>query len=578
MSKRAVLYARVSGDDTASESRNLAGQLAMCREYAEKQGWEVVAELHEDDRGASGVSLDLPQLNRVLEMARLGAFDVLVVRELDRLSRSLAKQLLVEEELRRAGVQISYVLGEYPDTLEGTLGKHIRAAIAEYERLKIRERTVRAKRLKVQSGKVLLHGNRAPYGYRASEDGNALVIYEPEARIVRLIYDWYVNGDEDGRQLGGRAIAARLTEMGASTYYDRHGCAQRSHVPGHWSSGTVHHILACETYAGRWYYGRRNIGGNPRRPTDNPRSHWIEVGVPAIIDEDLWKEAAQRKQSNEDRAARNVKYDYLMRKRMVCGACGGKIRSRTLREGKHRAKTFGYYVCIHYDGQAGPERCGSPQFSAAAVDKAVWTWLKTLLMDSTALKEGLLKHQTEVEAANRPLQQRLEILKDLIASNRSQMERLLDLYLVGDIPRDLLSERRKRLEHTISTLEREERALRAQFESKVLTAEQIEGMVQFAAVVSDGLEQADLDFAIRDQIVTKLGVEATLAVEDGEKVVHARCILGEKRLQFVSATSIDTARCTPAPPRRPRAPAPAIPRSASPAWRARPACRPTAPA
>src|SRR5512139_1180011 len=116
MTRRAILYARVSGDDRRREDRNLIGQLDLCRAYAEQHGYEVVAELNEDDRGASGAAFELPRLNQVREMAQAGAFDVLITRELDRLSRNLAKQLFVEEELHRAGVSIEYVLGEYADT------------------------------------------------------------------------------------------------------------------------------------------------------------------------------------------------------------------------------------------------------------------------------------------------------------------------------------------------------------------------------------------------------------------------------------------------------------------------------
>jgi site-specific DNA recombinase len=87
-------------------------------------------------------------------------------------------------------VVIEYVLGEYPDTPEGNLMKNIRATIAEYERLKISERNTRGRRLKVKSGNVLTHG-KSPYGYHLGNgvDGKAtLIIFEPEARIVRLIY------------------------------------------------------------------------------------------------------------------------------------------------------------------------------------------------------------------------------------------------------------------------------------------------------------------------------------------------------------------------------------------------------
>ena len=93
MSKRAVLYARVSGDDTKNDGRNLQSQIEMCGEYAQAHGWTVVKELAENDR--SGADFDLPMLNEALEMARTGAFDVLVTRELDRFARKLAKQLII---------------------------------------------------------------------------------------------------------------------------------------------------------------------------------------------------------------------------------------------------------------------------------------------------------------------------------------------------------------------------------------------------------------------------------------------------------------------------------------------------
>src|SRR5450759_1805942 len=163
--KRAVLYARVSGDDRNKEGRNLAGQIEMCRDHAQGRNWQIVAELAEDDRGASGAAFELPQLDRVREIARAKELDVLVVRELDRLSRSLAKQLFVEDELKRCGVEIEYVLDDYADTPEGSLMKNVKASVAEYERLKVTERMVRGRNLKVKAGSVLVQ-QRPPYGYK----------------------------------------------------------------------------------------------------------------------------------------------------------------------------------------------------------------------------------------------------------------------------------------------------------------------------------------------------------------------------------------------------------------------------
>src|ERR1044071_9056876 len=102
------------------------------------------------------------KLGQILDLARTRAFDVLVVHEIDRLSRNLAKQLVVEEELSRSGIRIEYVLGEYANTPEGNLMKHVRAVVAEYEREKIKERIERGKRLKVKAGSVMTNGTSRP--------------------------------------------------------------------------------------------------------------------------------------------------------------------------------------------------------------------------------------------------------------------------------------------------------------------------------------------------------------------------------------------------------------------------------
>jgi site-specific DNA recombinase len=255
MIKRAVLYARVSGDDPHREDPNLRSQLDMCRERAENQGWQVVAELSEDDRGAKSAAFELPQLDRVREMARNHECDVLVVRELDRLSRSLAKQLFVEEELKRCGVEIEYVLDQYADTPEGSLMKNVKASVAEYERLRVTERVVRGRQLKVRSGSVLVQ-QRPPYGYRVIETNGkwVLEVNEDEARIVRMVFDWYTVGDGSGGHLDMRRIQARLTEMRVPTLVDLRNPGVKKRGLGEWGVSSVQKMLSNETYVGTWHY------------------------------------------------------------------------------------------------------------------------------------------------------------------------------------------------------------------------------------------------------------------------------------------------------------------------------------
>ncbi len=100
-------------------------QLAACREYAQAQGYEIVAEIQDD---YTGTTLDRPGLNRVREIVQAGGAQVVICNEMDRMSRKLGHLLAIEEELKDAGAPVQYVKTQDEDTPEGNLMKHIRAA------------------------------------------------------------------------------------------------------------------------------------------------------------------------------------------------------------------------------------------------------------------------------------------------------------------------------------------------------------------------------------------------------------------------------------------------------------------
>ena len=524
--KRSVLYARVSGDDRRREGRNLAGQLEMGREHAQERGYTVVAELAEDDRGVSGALFDLPQLNRALDMARGGEFDVLVVRELDRFARSLAKQLIVEEELKRAGVEIQYVLGEYPDTPEGSLQKNVKAAVAEYERLKIAQRVNRGKVQKARSGKVLVFA-RPPYGYR-KVDG-MLVIHEPEARVVRLIYDWYVHGDGDGKRLPVRAIVRKLNDLGAPTVGDRpdNGGVVKEQGYGKWARSTVNKILSNETYAGTWYYNKWRRDGKACRR--RPRDKWIPVEVPAIVDRETWEASQRRKRKNREQAKRNRKHTYLLSGFITCGDCGATVYSVP-------CHGLLYYRCSRSRGEV-LGKCEAKSFKADVVDNAVWEWVKSVLTNPAVLAEGLRADQEKRETTNKPLRDRLAVVDNLLADNRRQLERLLDLYLSGDFDKEMLIERKTRLEATIEALEGERAGLAARLEAQTLTTEEVESIREFAAKVASGLDAAGDAFEARRATLEMLDVHVALTMEGGDQVAYVRCLSYNSELSIMPRTS-----------------------------------------
>jgi len=71
--------------------------------------------------------------------------------------------------------------------------------------------------------------------------------------------------------------------------------------------------------------------------------------------------------------------------------------------------------------------------------------------------------------------------------------------------------------------------------------DKVRALQDFAARTAKGLVHAEDDISERRALIEDLSVQVTLTVEDGQKVVYARCLLGEKRLLVVSAITREKA-------------------------------------
>jgi hypothetical protein len=185
--------------------------------------------------------------------------------------------------------------------------------------------------------------------------------------------------------------------------------------------------------------------------------------------------------------------------------------------------------------------CDLPTFRADHVDAAIWEWIKSFLTDPEALARGLWKVHREREQENTPIRDRLAVVDDLLADTRAQLKRLLDLYLSGDFPKEVLTERKSRLEGTVSSLEKERAGLAAHLKACVLSIEQIQTIQDFAAKIGKNLEAMDDDYDAKRGLIETLDVQVTLVVENGDKVVCGRCIVGEDSWDLSNITN--ASRC-----------------------------------
>src|SRR5580693_10573320 len=106
--KSAAIYARVSSDRQREEN-TIASQTATLLAFAREQQCEVPSEWVFEDDGYSGADLIRPGLERVRDLAAEGLIQAVLVYTPDRLSRRYAHQILLIEELARAGVETLFI-------------------------------------------------------------------------------------------------------------------------------------------------------------------------------------------------------------------------------------------------------------------------------------------------------------------------------------------------------------------------------------------------------------------------------------------------------------------------------------
>ena len=323
--KPIAIYARVS-TDRQKEQETIASQTAALLEHAASQNWTVPNEWRFLDEGYSGASLVRPGLDGLRDRLAEGQIDTVLVLSPDRLSRKYAYQILLAEEFHRHGAEVVFLKSPPAATPEERLLTQVQGMIAEYERAQIIERTRRGKRHRARQGSVnVLSG--APYGYRyvkKSDTGNAYFeVIETEAAVVRMVYEVYTL-----QHLSIHAITRSLNDQGIAT---RRGKSQ-------WKHSVVWGILRNPAYMGRACFGKsecrprrrmtrtgRQRGGYAKPSgvhQPRPRQDWIEIPVPALIDETVFAIAQERLETNKQFSQRRTITPTLLQSLLVCQRCG----------------------------------------------------------------------------------------------------------------------------------------------------------------------------------------------------------------------------------------------------------------
>ena len=263
-------------------------------------------------------------------------------------------------------------------TPETQLLSNVRGIIAEYERAKLLERTIRGLRGRAKEGFV--PSVNVPLGYeyvRLETKGAHYVINQDEASLVQRIFQMYV---QSGVSIN--AIAQQLTRERIPTQSDRRArCRARKMSAETWQPSSIFLMLTNETYIGTLYYGKTESSYSPHNPDKKtthrlkPREEWIAIPVPPIIDPVTFAAAQRRMQDNAQMSKRNRKLEYLLcNSRLRCGQCGSVMTGQFNPQREHR-----FYRCSR-PPYHNPLPCRRT-VSARAIEDPVWQKIEEVLQN-----------------------------------------------------------------------------------------------------------------------------------------------------------------------------------------------------
>ena len=332
-------YCRVSSN-SADQLNSYAAQIRAYKKcIGARDDWELVDIFA--DEGLTGMKSETrDEFQRMIRMCELKQIDLIITKSISRFARNTKDALAYVRKLKLLGVGVQFEK-EGISTLsmgdEMLLNTFSALAQEESQSISMNQRLSIVKRMEL--GEYV--DSNAPYGYRLVD--KALAVYEPEAAVVRDIFDLYLRGfsiSEIGRELKSRNIP---TKAGKES----------------WHPYRIAYMLKNERYIGDSFYQKTY------RETTVPFNQHINRGQedrfyakgthPGIIDKDVFNAVQQLIQKRKETFSRTTTQNiYPLTSRIQCSECGSFYRRRSV------SGTVKWVCALHKDDSTA---CDSHYYS-----------------------------------------------------------------------------------------------------------------------------------------------------------------------------------------------------------------------
>lgn len=345
---------RRTGNPFQGESTSVENQRAILAEYVMLRGWNLVREYSDD--GYSGGNFQRPGFLQMVEDARAGLIDMVLVKDLSRLGRDYIEVGRYTEEVFPAlGVRFIALMDDL-DSEGNTDLMPFRSLLNDYHLKDLSRKIKSVLHAKAEAGAYV--GAFAPYGYRKSEaDPGRLVVDSVAAAVICRIFELRLQGMGYGKITGILNSEGLLAPR--AYLYESDGLENPYHVMSLWQQQTIKHILKNEVYLGHSVkFKKRTISYKSNALVDRPEEQWIRVDNTheAIIPQDMWDAAQSVNLWRDDPVTRKTPEPSLFGGLLYCDNGHLMIFNLSTKHYPSGVKKYRQYYCgVHK--QTGRAEC-----------------------------------------------------------------------------------------------------------------------------------------------------------------------------------------------------------------------------
>lgn len=521
----AFLYERLSRDDNLEgESYSIGNQKKLLTKMAKEKGYTNL--VHFLDDGISGVTMDRPGFNDMMEQLAAGKAAAVFVKDLSRLGRNyievgrLTEEFFPEHDIRLVAVSDNI------DTAEGENElAPIRNLFNEWYARDISKKRRISNKIKGNAGEPM---GPPPYGYKKDpDDPKRWVVDEEAAQVVRRIFRMTVDG------YGTEQIATILSEEKVLTpiaYWREKGVNRpgksKLRGPYMWNSSTITHILSLQEYCGDILnFKTYSKSYKNKKRLANDRENWVifqDVHEP-IIERAVFEQVQQKRGKIRKRRTHEGERN-MFSGLLVCADCGHNLHFH-FNQGNPDIK---YFNCSNYKGNRGS--CTSTHYVRVDfLEQVVLGEIRRLTKFASQFEDEFVKavigHSQQAEATGRKLKEKeLKALQARDEELDGLFERIYEDNVSGRLSDDRFARMSRRYEEEQKELAEKIKALRAEIDkqsSQVVTTD------MFIALVRKYTRARKLTPRMLNELIEKIEVfnaEKVDGVWEQRLRIHYNCV------------------------------------------------------